>query len=222
MKVALGFLLGIVLGVGSTYTYFDAQSDSKKDATLSFPEIVIGHESAPVDVMEYSSVGCGICGEFKKSIWPKIKGRYVDGGDVRWTLRSFPLSQPDLKAAMLAHCHPDPHHLMEIYYLTQDRWLMAKDPVEELKKIALEEGMTEDDIEKCWANEGLLDGLIGNRMHASQKYQLVGTPSFIVGGTIIPGYIPFDKFSELLDKALVHVRHGMDLEDFVLKEEEVG
>lgn len=220
MKVVVGFILGLLAGVGATYAYLGTQPEPAATAGMVFPQIVAGDSKAPVSVMEYSSVACGLCGEFKKNIWPKIKEKYIDTGQVQWTLRSFPLGNPDLKAAMLAHCHADPHMLMELYYKTQERWMMAADPIAEIKKIALEQGLSEDDIKQCWDDETLLNGLIQNRMYATQRHQLVGTPSFIVGKTVIPGYIPFEQFDELLEKALAHVQEGAPLDTFLLEEKD--
>lgn len=217
MRTVISFIFGIALGIGITYAFISKDvcvacaPESKK---LAFPVITYGSPQAPISVIEYSSVGCGVCGAFKKHMWPEIYKKHVEPGRVHWVLHAFPLAEADVKAAMLAHCHADPEKLMTEFYLTQQRWMFAKDPVEELKTIAKEHGMSEEDIETCMKKEALLDGMIADRMYASQKYNLNGTPAFIIGQTVIPGLIPVQQFEKIFDQAEKHVQEGKPLQTF--------
>lgn len=217
MRTVISFIIGIVLGGGITYFFIPKDgcvASNPQGKSLTFPVITYGSPQAPISVIEYSSVGCGVCGAFKKHMWPEIYKKHVEPGRVHWILHAFPLAEADVKAAMLAHCHSEPSELMTAYYLNQQRWMFAKDPVEELKAMAKEHGMSDEDIEACMKKEALLDGMIADRMYASQKYHLNGTPAFIIGETVIPGLIPVQQFEKIFDQAEKHVQEGKPFQTF--------
>lgn len=216
MRSVFVFLFGLVFGIGGTVTYtVFFPSDSKaSQVAVDYPELVFGQENAPITIVEYSSVGCGLCGAFKKRDWPHVKEKYIDTGRVKWAVRHYPLSHADLKAGMFAMCHDDSEALFGRYFDQQGRWLFAKEPLEEVRKIALEAGMPPENLEKCEADEDLLNRFIALRLYAKSTYDLVGTPAFVIGKNVIPGYAPKEVWDKIIAQAEEHINNGHDIDLF--------
>lgn len=221
MRAVILFALGIFVGVGSTYAYM-SQKDlpAIKISSEVFPQVVYGKENAPLTIQEFSSLGCGACAYVKNQVWPKLKEEYIDQGRVKWIMRSYPLSMPDLQAAMLAHCHTNPAALFKRFFETQEKWLLSKDPSKELKAIAEKAGMDNAAIEKCLENETFINQIIASRIDASEKYVREGTPTFVIGRTVIPGAMPLKGFHALIEQAEKHYQKHGDVEDFLFKHQE--
>lgn len=218
MRSVVIFLFGLFFGVGGAVTYtilFPSDLKASKNI-INYPELVFGRDDAPITIIEYSSVGCGLCGAFKKRDWPHVKEKYVDTGRVKWTLRHYPLSHADLKAGMFAMCHENSAALFDNYFNQQERWLFAEDPLGEVKKIALESGMSPEKLAQCEEDEDLLNRFIALRLHAKSTYDLVGTPAFVVGKNIIPGYAPKEIWDKVIAQAEDHIQNGSNIDLFEL------
>jgi len=217
----VSFLLGAVVGSSLVFGYIGLCGKNSCDGQMAYahPQVVFGHSQAPVKVIEYSSLGCGACAGFRKETWPVLKQRHVDTGQVQWILRSFPLGNPDLKAAMLAHCSKDPIKMMHSFYNQQQRWLTSENTEEEIKKIAMEEGMAASEVADCLKNEKLLDNMVHSRVHAVQAYQIGATPAFVIGKHVIPGALSLEEFETVIKAAKAHVGGGKPLDEFSMPEE---
>lgn len=219
MRFVAIFLLGIILGISATVA-FNHYSVSKETPlthdTFQTPQIIYGNEQAPIVIIEYSSPACGHCSHFKQKLWPKLKKKYVDHNRIVWVLRPFALMSLDLKASALSFCHKNPKQLLERYYKDQQRWLMAKDPVDELKKMAIEEGIPADQIDHCLENQDILNALIAQRLYAERQHHIDGTPGFVIGQSTLPGLPPLSLFEEIIEKAETHVEKGGTMQDFII------
>jgi len=217
----VSFLLGAVVGSSLVFGYIGLCGKNSCDGQMAYahPQVVFGQAQAPVKVIEYSSLGCGACAGFRNKTWPVLKQRHVDTGDVQWILRSFPLGNPDLKAAMLAHCSKDPIKMMHSFYNQQQRWLTSENTEEEIKKIAMEDGMAASEVADCLKNEKLLDNMVHSRVHAVQAYQIGATPAFVIGKHVIPGALSLEEFETVIKAAKAHVGGGKPLDEFAMPEE---
>src|SRR5215471_9098125 len=50
-----------------------------------------GKPDAPTTLIEYASMTCPHCANFAINVYPVLKSRYIDTGQVRYILREFPL-----------------------------------------------------------------------------------------------------------------------------------
>lgn len=168
------------------------------------PEISIGSPAASVTVIEYSSLTCGHCATFNNDVLPKIREKYVDPGKVRFVFRDYPADQLSLQAHQLAWCTGSVGYpkLMNAFYTAQQKWLTAKDPLGELKKVALNNGLTQDQIDACLKNTPLLDKIVQMRLEGQQKYKITATPTFIIQMKVYPRGFSFEEFSKILDSLL--------------------
>ena len=197
--LAISVLIGSLLSTASLW----AEETLKADIKL-LPEITIGQENAPVTVIEYTSMTCPHCADFHLRVLPEIQKEYVEKGEVKIIHRDYPGDGLSLKATQLAFCGgPQLHQKMvTIFFQTQERWMFANDPENELKKIACENGLTKQQVTSCLQNTDLMDQIIRSRQDGQKKYNIAFTPTLIINGKIIPQGLSFDEFQRKVDPLL--------------------
>lgn len=73
----------------------------------------IGSPEAPVTIIEYGSLTCDDCVEFHLKVFPILKQRYIDSGEVRFVFRDFPTGAAAERGAVAARCvRPDAYYRM--------------------------------------------------------------------------------------------------------------
>jgi protein-disulfide isomerase len=87
-------------------------------------------------------------------------------------------------------------------YANQQGWLTARDPEATLEQYAKLAGLAPERVTSCLADKKLQDALVQRRLEASNKYNITGTPSFIVnyGEGMITGASTFEDFDAALKK----------------------
>lgn len=177
-------------------------------ATGALSEMSIGSADAPVTVIEYASVTCPHCATFHETVFPAIKEKYVDTGQVRFVFREFPTAPAELSVvgSMLARCAADKGG-DDAYFLvlgslfkTQEKWIYG-DTRDELMKIAAQAGLDEAAFDTCVRRQELVDLINANVADGRDRYEINSTPSFIVNGTL-RHLSTVDAMSEAIDNAL--------------------
>ena len=138
-------------------------------APEALPEMAVGSESAPVTIIEYSSLTCPHCAHFHKDVYPPLKEQYIDTGKARYVMREFPLNEAALAGAVAARC------LEPSRYFAFTGLLFAK-----------QAGMSGEEFDKCIDNQDLQKKILAVR-DEGQKKGVNATPSFFVNGTLLKG-----------------------------------
>jgi protein-disulfide isomerase len=163
------------------------------------PDLVLGKDDAPITVVEYASMTCGHCANFHNTVFPKIKEKYVDSGQVRFILREFPLDNLAAAAAMLTRCAggEKTYPLVEVLFKQQEQWAFVRgNPVPELFKVAKQAGFTQESFDKCLTDQKLLEQVTSIRTKAADKFGVSSTPTFFINGKRLqeaPTVEAFDK-----------------------------
>ncbi len=163
------------------------------------PELSLGKEDAPVTIVEYASLTCGHCAAFHNTVFPKIKEKYVDSGQVRFIMREFPLDNLAAAAAMLTRCAggEKTYPLVEVLFKQQEQWAFVRgNPVPELFKVAKQAGFTQESFDKCLTDQKLLEQVTSIRTKAADKFGVNSTPTFFINGKRLqeaPTVEAFDK-----------------------------
>lgn len=176
-----------------------AQAQTK---TEPLKDIVLGKDSAPVTIYEYSSMTCPHCATFHKDTLPKLKQDWIDTGKAKLVLRDFPLDPLALAASMLAHCAgPDRYYgFVDVLFQTQAQWARSDNPGQALKNIARLGGIPEDKFDACLKDEPLMTAIKARQNEAQTKYNISSTPTFVIEGDKIEGAQSYDKFADVLKK----------------------
>jgi protein-disulfide isomerase len=164
----------------------------------------LGDPQAPVTIIEYASLTCPHCAQFHTEVLPELKERYIAPGKVRMIYRDFPLDQQALNAAVLAHCAgPDRYFsFLAVLFETQASWARADDPIAALKRLGKLGGLTEQEMDACFADEALTDSILRTRLEGQNQYQIGSTPTFVIDGKSYSGARDIDEFSDLIDPLL--------------------
>lgn len=195
------FLPAAVVTVATTVPAWAAGADR------TYPQDqVMGRADAPITIVEYASTTCGHCANFHKTVLPEIKKNWIDTGKARLIYRDFPTGPAGLSlgASMVAHC-AGPERYFGVIGLVmeqQDKWMMAKDPLDALKKTVRLAGITGEDVDACLRRSDLLEGLQTRAEAANRDFGVDSTPSFLVNGKLVVGAQSYEEMNKILQKAM--------------------
>lgn len=166
-------------------------------------EISLGNPLAPLKVICYSSFTCLHCADYYCESFPLLKKKYIDQGHVFYIMRDYPLDPISLKAAQLAHSQGEGSYIKnaKIFYGRQKEWLFSSDPEKGLRRIAKICGISEEEVEKALEDETLMKKILNERLKAQKQLGVLYTPTFIINGRKIEGYMPFEKLEQFLEEA---------------------
>lgn len=161
---------------------------------------VMGPESAPVTIIEFSDFQCPFCAK-GATVVDEIKQKY--GDKVRVAFKNFPLPFHNQArgASMAALCAHDQEEekfweMHDKLFANQEK-LMEKD----LEGYAKEIGLDMDSFKECVATEKFAQQ-IDSDIEEGQKVGVKSTPTFYVNGILVNGAQPLDAFSEIIDEEL--------------------
>lgn len=165
---------------------------------------VLGKASAPITIIEYSSLTCPHCMAFHLDILPDIKMHYIDTGKVKLIYRDFPLGGLAMAAAMMARCaQPERYFgILEMLFRNQRAWAGSKDPMTSLTRIGRLAGLSDKDVQACMQNKILWKTIQKRADNAGKKYKINATPSFVINGETIAGVESFETFNKIFDALL--------------------
>jgi protein-disulfide isomerase len=125
------------------------------NAPPAMGEMTLGKDDAKVVVIEYASASCPHCAAFNNEEFPKFKTDFIDSGKVKYVFREFPHNDAAMGAFMVARCAPKEKYfpLVDVMFKTQKDWV--PNPLEGLKKIALQAGFTEETFTACLNNKDI-------------------------------------------------------------------
>lgn len=196
-------VIALLVGFDSGPATAQRMSDKILNETGPLPERVFGSSSAKVTVVEYASLTCHHCRDFHTKTWPAVKAKYVDTGKVRFIVREFPLDQVALGGFMLARCAGDSkwYETVDTLYRNDDAWAHAPNPLEGLRKLMLNAGMSNESFEACLKDKTLQE----NITTVSRNGSLAGvtsTPTFFINGTKHQGFMTIEQFGSIVDPLL--------------------
>jgi protein-disulfide isomerase len=164
------------------------------EGSMAANAMVLGSDDAPLTIIEYASVTCPACAAFHAQIFPEIKERFIDTGQVRFEYREFPTNPQNLAYAgfYLARCAattrgaPAYFAMLDTLYARQRDWAYGPTPGEVLENIAAQAGIDRDGLEQCFYREDIKEAVRENIMAGIEEHEVNATPTLIVDGE------PFD------------------------------
>lgn len=167
-----------------------------------------GNPDAAVVVIEFSDFQCPFCMRHSQVTQPILDEKYVDTGKVLWVFKHFPLSiHPQAPAAgVAAECAAEQGFFWEMHELlfeNMERWSVSN-PAPIFAALANELGLDMPAFELCSTDPAMM-ARVDSDVNDGAPY-VRGTPTFIVlrgeAGSIIPGALPVETFSQVLDEEL--------------------
>ncbi len=197
---ALVGVYGLVLAVPAASAADAPTADSRALLDVTKDDRILGNADAPITIIEYASLTCPHCAHFANEVLPELKKKWIDTGKVRLVLRDYPLDQPALGAAMVARCAaPDRFYaFIDTFFAAQDKWVMSRDYVEALARLARLGGMSQEDFDACLKNTALENKIVEGRLVATKELDVNATPTFFINGAKFAGAPTIEEFDKQL------------------------
>lgn len=205
--------LGAIAVVGAAAIWTARSSGSASEVEVgalpvsatSFPGHVLGSDSAPVEIIEYADFECGACAHFAILTLPDIKQRLVGTGRVRLRFRDFPLPghSKSLPAHMAAACAGEQGRFWEMkdqIFFGQQAWVRDRRPARRFEQYAKTIGLDMRQYEACVDEERYAAQIAAGRDEGI-AVGVNSTPSFLIGGLLVTGTIPYDSVVALVRRA---------------------
>ncbi|MGD2136088.1 MAG: thioredoxin domain-containing protein [Gemmatimonadales bacterium] len=207
--IALAGVAAIVVARQSGAGEADARAVAPVPVTAAqFEGHLLGSDAAPVEVIEYSSFVCGWCARFSVLTMPDIRTRLIETGRVQWKYRDFPTTEGSLVAHHAAACAGEQgrfYGMKDQLFYNQGRWAGERNPAGTFREYAEALGLDMDQYEACMDDGRYMARLQATRQ-GGQALGVNSTPTFIISGTLYPGFKPFDEFRALVEQAEAEAR----------------
>jgi protein-disulfide isomerase len=151
----------------------------------------MGNPNAPIKILEYAAPMCPICATFTIEEFPTFKREFIDTGRVFYIFRVYPLGSPDGAVESIARCLPKERYFpyMEMMFREQAQWdpdgHQIADVPGSIIKLAAREGLSPEKAKACMANRTTLERVNEIAQDAQIRYQIEGTPTFIMNGQVV-------------------------------------
>ena len=170
----------------------------------------MGSPTAPVTLVEYSSLTCPHCADFHRETLPKIKEEYIDKGVVRYVLRDFPLEPRAMAAAMVARCVPADRYFgfVDMLFRDQQTWAHSRNPTRGPQGAGPARRPAARRLRRLPRQQGRCSRAFRPRAAEAQKrdgIELDADASSSTGARS-SGALPFDDFKSAIDEALAKAK----------------
>ena len=170
----------------------------------------VGNPNAEVKLVEFASLTCPHCADFHEKGMSTLLNTYVASGKVSYELRNFILNGPDYAATLLARCQGPAtfYKLADAFFEQQKSWLepfakLTEADQQRLQALPADQqmvgladagglddfmrtrGMPRAKFQQCLTNQGDIAKLASIRNEAISKYNIPGTPAFVINGELV-------------------------------------
>jgi protein-disulfide isomerase len=163
-------------------------------------DMAIGNPEAPVVVIEYFSLTCPHCWRFHRDTYAALRRDFVATGKVRYILRDYPLNEPALHAAVLAHCGGKERYFpfIETLFTLFEQWTSAEDYLAALAKIGELGQVPEAEFRACLNDKQIETRILKGMLEGEAKYGVESTPTFVINGKRHEGELSISTLSGIL------------------------
>ncbi|MGV7119167.1 thioredoxin domain-containing protein [Sphingopyxis sp. 550A] len=172
---------------------------------------VMGNPDAPIKVIEFASITCSHCAVFSTESHEELRRDFIDTGRVSLEVHNFIRDPLDATAAAIIRCAPVDRYfpLQDNVFASQEELFagvkgneaaadaaMKLPPAQRFpafaKALKLDtffqsRGVTGEQINACLSNVDNISKLEQGTNAAAEKYQIQGTPTFVVNGQVLEG-----------------------------------
>jgi len=175
--------------------------------TFTGRDRALGSPKAPVLMVEYAAPTCPHCAAFDMDIFPLIKKNYIDTGKVYYVFRVFPLNSADVAAEAIARCLPRDQYFAFIdqLYRNQGKWdpeYAVQDVHGGLVQMGAMAGIGAKEVDSCINNPKEQEAITKVGNDAQAKYNVNGTPTFLVNGEQRVGEGTWQDWQDVLNKKI--------------------
>ena len=156
-----------------------------------------GNPEGDITVVEFLDYRCGYC----RKAWQEVDQLVEGDGNIRFVIKEFPiLGEQSVLSSRFAIAVLQLHG-NEAYKQAHDALLSlrADTTPEALERVAADLGLDAAPImERMNAPE--VTEVIEENHRLAQIMEVSGTPTFVVGGTMVRGYVPLEAMQQIVDE----------------------
>lgn len=165
-------------------------------------DIVYGDPNADTRIVEFASYTCPFCRDFYLKVFPEVKEKLIDTGEVVFIYRNLPLDFISTTATSITNCYNgDKTKIIDIIYNNQDEILtfpedeMFSKMVDYFSKRGVD--ITDNELQ-CARSKFSQENLILKMQKNINEYQLQATPTLIIGNTKLEGIKTYEEIEAAL------------------------
>ena len=173
---------------------------------------LMGNPEAPIKLVEFGALSCSHCAEFAHTSSAELRDKFVASGRVSYELRLFMLNALDMPASLLVTCgapetvpglaeqfwgwQPAMFENLQKAGEPQMQAISQQQPPASFVSLARVSGMdafitargiAADQAASCLADTKKATELAQQTQDASTKYEITGTPTFMINGDKVTG-----------------------------------
>jgi protein-disulfide isomerase len=168
---------------------------TRRDELLRDPDApVAGNPSGSVTLVEFFDYNCPYC----RRVAPTVSGLIEDDADLRVVYKEIPILGPDSRFAARA----------ALAARKQDRYVSFHDALMQAQRadqysvmaIARQVGLDVERLERDMADPAI-EAAIERNLELANALGITGTPSFVIGDSVVPGAVDRKTLETLIDQA---------------------
>ncbi len=158
---------------------------------------VEGNPDGQILMVEFIDYKCGFC----KRAHPDVKALLAANDDIRLVIKEFPILGAESTLASRAAVSVLINDGDEAYYGFYDAVMTFNGPLNEanLTRMATESG-ADAALMMQTVDSALVTQMIQNNLRLAQNMQISGTPTFVLGGQMMRGYVPLAQMQIMVDE----------------------
>lgn len=169
---------------------------------------ILGNPNAPIRLVEFVSYSCPHCGIFEMQGGTELVRDFIRPGHASYEVRPFLRNELDKAVSLLAYCGPSSGFFANNSLLLGQQHMWLRNPtgaqarrwsdpdqltrihamVEDLALYAFmkQRGLSRSTLDKCLADEQLVERLQQQTDEAVEQLNVTGTPTFLLNGAQTP------------------------------------
>lgn len=155
----------------------------------------LGTKQAVLQIVEFGDFMCPVC-QRSYSIMRELALQYPDLVQVYW--KHYPVtSYESVDFALAAQCA----HEQDKFWAFHDKIFLLQEQIttDDLSELAKQLGLNVEIFDNCLQDEQTFNK-IKNDFEAGETVEALGTPTFIVNGYKLQGYVPVEVWQDLILK----------------------
>lgn len=154
---------------------------------------IIGNPDGDVTLVEFFDYRCGYC----RAMAEPLQSLLEEDPELRVVMKEFPILGPDSQLASRAALAAQ----MQGGYEAMHWALLAENSIGEavVQRLAEEQGLDVEQLMADMESEAVAEHIQDNILLA-QGLAINGTPSFVIGDTILPGAVPATRLADLISQ----------------------
>ncbi|WP_193142216.1 MULTISPECIES: DsbA family protein [unclassified Meridianimarinicoccus] len=157
-----------------------------------------GNPDGDITLVEFVDYRCGYC----RKAHDEVAELVSSDGNIRLILKEFPILGEDSLMASRFAIATRMIHGNDAYKRAHDRLITMTGSVNEaaLSRLARDLDLDQEAVMAAMNDDKVVEELRGNR-DLAQKLEISGTPTFILQGDMLRGYVPLPQMRELVAQA---------------------